>query len=146
MRLKDLRKGSYVDYINVEGKKTRCMVVDINTNDHIVTMRDLGDQSEFYVNCNEKWDLVKDVQTTEVELQKFGFNFDDNQSVYMLPDKGAWIYKCNDDVVVTKYNGIYDLIIRKDDAYYGCKAIHVPSVHLLQKAVKDNYGIDLSYV
>lgn len=146
MRLEDLRKGSYVDYINVEGKKTRCMVVDININDRIATMRELGDQSEFYVNSKEKWDLVKDVQTTEVELRKFGFVYDKDKDVYMLPNKGAWIYKCNDDVIVTKYNGIYDLIIRKDDALYGCKAIHVPSVHLLQKAVKDNSGIELSYV
>ena len=120
------------------------MVVDININDHIVTMRDFGDQSEFYVNINEKWDLVKDVQTTEVELRKFGFNFDVNQSVYMLPDNGAW--KKGENVIVERYNGDYDLLIRKDEAFYGCKAIHVPSVHLLQKAVKDNYGIDLSYV
>ena len=77
MRFEDLRKGSYVDYISVEGKKTRCMVVDININGRIATMRELGNQSEFYVNS---------------------------------------------------------------------KAIHVPSVHLLQNAVKDNYGIDLSYV
>lgn len=144
MRLEDLRKGSYVDYINVEGKKTRCMVVDINANDHIVTMRDLGDQSVFYVNSKEKLDLVKDVQTTEVELQKFGFNFDDNQSVYMLPDKGAW--KKGENVIVKRYNGNYDLLICKDKAFYGCRAIHVPSVHLLQNAVKENYGIDLSYV
>ena len=146
MRLEDLRKGSYVDYISVEGKKTRCMVVDININDRIATMRELGNQSEFYVNSKGKWDLVKDVQTTEVELRKFGFNFDVNKDVYMLPNKGAWIYKYNDDVIISRYNGNYDLIIRKDDAFYGCKAIHVPSVHLLQKAVKENYGIDLSYV
>lgn len=144
MRLEDLRKGSYVDYISVEGKKTRCMVVDININDRIATMRELGNQSEFYVNSKEKWDLVKDVQTTEVELRKFGFNFDVNQSVYMLPDNGAW--KKGENVIVKRYNGDYDLLIRKDEAFYGCKAIHVPSVHLLQNAVKDNYGIDLSYV
>lgn len=144
MRLEDLRKGSYVDYISVEGKKTRCMVVDININDRIATMRELGNQSEFYVNSKGKWDLVKDVQTTEVELRNFGFNFDVNQSVYMLPDNGAW--KKGENVIVKRYNGDYDLIIRKDKAFYGCKAIHVPSVHLLQNAVKDNYGIDLSYV
>lgn len=90
MRFEDLRKGSYVDYISVEGKKTRCMVVDININGRIATMRELGNQSEFYVNSKEKWDLVKDVQTTEVELRKFGFNFDINKDVYMLPGKGAW--------------------------------------------------------
>ena len=146
MRLEDLRKGCYIDYISVEGKKTRCMVVDININDRIATMRELGNQSEFYVNSNEKWDLVKDIQTTEVELRKFGFVYDKDKDVYMLPNKGAWIYKCNNDVIVTKYDGIYDLIIRKDDAFYGCRAIHVPSVHLLQKAVKDNYVIELSYV
>lgn len=144
MRLEDLRKGSYVNYINVEGKKTRCMVVDIKINDRIATMRELGNQLELYVNSKEKWDLVKDVQTTEVELRKFGFNFDVNQSVYMLPDNGAW--KKGENVIVKRYNGDYDLLIRKDEAFYGCKAIHVPSVHLLQKAVKDNYGIDLSYV
>ena len=131
MRFEDLRKGSYVDYISVEGKKTRCMVVDININGRIATMRELGNQSEFYVNSKEKWDLVKDVQTTEVELRKFGFNFDINK---------------DENVIVMRYNGDYDLIIRKDKAFYGCKAIHVPSVHLLQNAVKDNYGIDLSYV
>lgn len=144
MRLEDLRKGSYVDYISVEGKKTRCMVVDININDRIATMRELGNQSEFYVNSKEKWDLVKDVQTTEVELRKIGFNFDVNKDVYMLPGKGAW--KKDENVIVMRYNGDYDLIIRKDKAFYGCKAIHVPSVHLLQNAVKDNYGINLSYV
>lgn len=144
MRLEDLRKGSYVDYISVECKKTRCMVVDININDRIATMRELGNQSEFYVNSKEKWDLVKDVQTTEVELQKFGFNFDDNQNVYMLPDNGAW--KKGEDVIIMRYNGDYDLLIRKDKAFYGCRAIQVPSVHLLQKAVKENYGIELSYV
>lgn len=144
MRLEDLRKGSYVDYISVEGKKTRCMVVDININDRIATMRELGNQSELYVNSKEKWDLVKDVQTTEVELRKFGFNFDVNKDVYMLPGKGAW--EKDENVIVMRYNGDYDLIIRKDKAFYGCKAIHVPSVHLLQNAVKDNYGIDLSYV
>lgn len=144
MRLEDLRKGNYVDYISVEGKKTRCMVVDININDRIATMRELGNQSELYVNSKEKWNLVKDVQTTEVELRKFGFNFDVNKDVYMLPGKGAW--KKYENVIVMRYNGDYDLIIRKDKAFYGCKAIHVPSVHLLQNAVKDNYGIDLSYV
>lgn len=144
MRLEDLRKGSYVDYISVEGKKTRCMVVDININDRIATMRELGNQLELYVNSKEKWDLVKDVQTTEVELRKFGFNFDVNKDVYMLPGKGAW--EKDESVIVMRYNGDYDLIIRKDKAFYGCKAIHVPSVHLLQNAVKDNYGIDLSYV
>ena len=144
MRLEDLRKGSYVDYISVEGKKTRCMVVDININDRIATMRELGNQSELYVNSKEKWDLVKDVQTTEVELRKFGFNFDVNKDVYMLPGNGAW--EKDENVIVMRYNGDYDLIIRKDKAFYGCKAIHVPSVHLLQNAVKDNYGIDLSYV
>ena len=144
MRLEDLRKCSYVDYISVECKKTRCMVVDININDRIATMRELGNQSEFYVNSKEKWDLVKDVQTTEVELQKFGFNFDDNQNVYMLPYNGAW--KKGEDVIIMRYNGDYDLLIRKDKAFYGCRAIHVPSVHLLQKAVKENYGIELSYV
>ena len=144
MRLEDLRKGSYVDYISVEGKKTRCMVVDININDRIATMRELGNQLELYVNSKEKWDLVKDVQTTEVELRKFGFNFDVNKDVYMLPGKGAW--EKDENVIVMRYNGDYDLIIRKDKAFYGCKAIHVPSVHLLQNAVKDNYGIDLSYV
>ena len=63
------------------------MVVDININDRIATMRELGNQSELYVNSKEKWDLVKDVQTTEVELRKFGFNFDVNKDVYMLPNK-----------------------------------------------------------
>lgn len=53
MRFEDLRKGSYVDYISVEGKKTRCMVVDININGRIATMRELGNQSEFYVNSKE---------------------------------------------------------------------------------------------
>ena len=144
MRLEDLRKGSYVDYINVEGKKTRCMVVDININDRIATMRDLGNQSEFYVNSKEKWDLVKDIQTIKTELQKFGFAYDEDKDVYMLPNNGAW--KKGENVIVTRYNCDYDLIIRKDDAFYGCKAIHVPTVHLLQKAVKDNYGIELSYV
>ena len=49
-------------------------------------------------------------------------------------------------VLVTKYNGCYDLIIREDKAFYGCKAIRVPFVHLLQNAVIDNYGFELSYV
>jgi len=143
MRIEDLRNGNYVD-VYVEGKKARYIVVNVDINSQIATLRDWTNRSKFYEVSKDEWNSVKDVLMTESELRKLEFVYDDKKMVYMLPNNGAWVYK--NIVLVTKYNGCYDLIIREDKAFYGCKAIRVPFVHLLQNAVIDNYGFELSYV
>lgn len=145
MRIEDLRKGDYVDLIfNDVGENTRCIVVDISINNREAIIRDLSNQSEFYVDSEEKWNFVKDIQMTESELRNLGFVYNSNKKVYMFPNNGAWEHPFG--IIVTKYNGCYDLILEDNNAFYGCKSIHIPYVHLLQNAVKDNYGLELSYI
>ena len=143
MRIEDLRTGNYVDVVVNNNKvPTRCMVLSINHNDKSAVFRDMTNGSEFPVDTGDKWNLVKDVVTTVKELIELGFIYDQEKSIYMLPTKGAWAIG---NAIVQKYDGRYDLFIEKNDAFYGCKAIAVPSVHLLQNAIADYYGISINY-
>lgn len=145
MRIEDLRKGDYVDLIfNNKSEKTRCMVVHISITNREAIIRELSNQSVFYVDSEEKWNFVKDIQMTESELRNLKFVYNLNKQVYMFPNSGAWEHPAG--IIVTKYNGCYDLILKDNKAFYGCKSIHIPYVHLLQNAVKDNYGLELSYI
>ena len=141
MRIEDLRIGNYVDVVLKENNTTiRCKVQRINHDDKSAVFKDMTNGSEFLVDTEDKWKLVKDVVTTANELTKLGFNYDSEMSVYMLPTKGAWYIG---KAIVQKYNGRYDLFIEKNDAFYGCKAIAVPGIHFLQNALADYYGINI---
>lgn len=145
MRITDLRKGNYVDVLLGEaGIKTRCEILDINEGDCVAKFKDLGNDSEFIMDTADKWKLVNGVPMTDEELRKLGFSFDPEKSVFALPDKGAWV---KGNAIVQKYKGTFDLLISdlKPEAFYGCRAIHVTYVHLLQNAVAKYLGVDLKY-
>lgn len=141
MRIENLRIGNYVDMVvNDNEATTRCKVLCINHNAKSIVFKDITNGSEFLVDTKDKWKLVKDVITTDKELTKLGLIYDSEMSVYMLPTKGAWYIG---KAIVQKYNGRYDLFIEKYDALYGCEAIAVPCIHLLQNALADYYGINI---
>ena len=141
MRIKDLRIGNYVDVVVDDNEATtRCKVLCINHNDKIGVFKDITNGSEFLVDTKDKWKLVKDVITTANELTKLGLIYDSKMSVYMLPTKGAWYIG---KAIVQKYDGRYELFIEKYNAFYGCVAIAVPCIHLLQNALADYYGINI---
>ena len=120
MRIEDLRIGNYVDVVLKENNTTiRCKVQRINHDDKSAVFKDMTNGSEFLVDTEDKWKLVKDVVTTANELTKLGFNYDSEMSVYMLPTKGAWYIG---KAIVQKYDGRYDLFIEKNDAFYGSLA------------------------
>ena len=91
MRIEDLRKGDYVNLIfNDKSEKTRCMVVHISITNREAIKRELSNQSVFYVDSEEKWNFVKDIQMTESELRNLKFVYNLNKQVYMFPNSGAW--------------------------------------------------------
>ena len=111
MRIEDLRIGNYVDVVLKENNTTiRCKVQRINHTEKSAVFKDMTNGSEFLVDTEDKWKLVKDVVTTANELTKLGLIYDSEMSVYMLPTKGAWYIG---KAIVQKYNGRYDLFIEK---------------------------------
>lgn len=85
MRIKDLRIGDYVDVIVLNGiERTLCIVVDINIDECIPTMRNLTNNFEFNVGTKEKWNLVKDISEIGTQLERFCFVHKINEQVYML--------------------------------------------------------------
>ena len=96
--------------------------------------------SEFLVDTKEKWALVKEVATTEIELKNLEFTYDPELYLDMFSIKGAWFkFKA----IVGEHDGIYKLFIESRDALHEYIGIPVPSIHLLQNAVADNYGYRL---
>lgn len=141
MRIDDLRIGNYVDVVDANGAKTRCELFKINKEENFAVFKDMTKTSEFVVDTAEIWNFVKDIPTTAEQLVKLGFKFE-VKPVFMFPDNGAWF---NGSVIVQKYQGVYDLLVADALAFYGCKAIAVPSIHLLQNAIYDTFGIKLHY-
>ena len=128
MRIKDLRIGDYVDVIVLNGvERTLCIVVDINIDECIPTMRNLTNNFEFNVGTKEKWNLVKDISEIGTQLK-------DSVSYIKLTNKYTccliikWIH--HNDVIETKYNGDYGLVIGSIDAFYCCREIPMPFVHI----------------
>lgn len=141
MRIEDLRIGNYVDVVLKENNTTiRCEVQRINHDDKSAVFKDITNGSEFLVDTKEKWALVKEAATTEIELKNLEFTYDPELYLDMFSIKGAWFkFKA----IVGERDGIYKLFIESRDALHEYIGIPVPSIHLLQNAVADNYGYRL---
>lgn len=92
------------------------------------------------VDTKEKWTLVKEVATTEIELKNLEFTYDPELYLDMFSIKGAWFFH---EAIVGKHCDHYELFIEEDAVLHIYKGITVPSIHLLQNAVADNYGYRL---
>lgn len=91
MRIEDLRIGNYVDVVLKENNTTiRCEVQCINHDDKSAVFKDMTNGSEFLVDTKEKWALVKEVATTEIELKNLEFTYDPELYLDMFSIKGAW--------------------------------------------------------
>ena len=148
MRIEDLRIGNYVDVVLKENNTTiRCEVMRIDNMTKSADLKEIDEafkyitnNSEFTVDTKEKWALVKEVATTGNELKNLGFTYDPELYLGMFSIKGAWFkFKA----IVGEHDGIYKLFIESRDALHEYIGIPVPSIHLLQNAVADNYGYRL---
>lgn len=142
MNRNELRKGNYVDVIVQKEPivRTRCQISSLSDDKQKMSLKDLSNNSIFVVDSVDKWKLVEGIVMSDDELRKLGFEYDENKQVYMLLERGAWV---KDGIQVQKYEGIYELVISKPEAYYCCKTKSVSYVHLLQNAVSDIYGYKL---
>ena len=141
MRIEDLRIGNYVDVVLKENNTTiRCKVQRINHDDKSAVFKDMTNGSEFLVDTEDIWALVKEVATTENELKNLGFTYDPGLYLDMFSIKGAWFFH---EAIVGKHCDHYELFIEEDAVLHIYKGITVPSIHLLQNAVADNYGYRL---
>ena len=139
MRIEDLRIGNYVDV--VENNATiRCEVICIDHEAISADFKNIDDNSVFPVDTKEKWVLVNEVATTETELKNLGFTYDPELYLDMFSIKGAWF---KFEAIIGEHDGIYKLFIESRDALHEYIGIPVPSIHLLQNAVADNYGYRL---
>ena len=148
MRIEDLRIGNYVDVVLKENNTPiRCEVIRIDNMTKSADLKEIDEafkyitnNSEFTVDTKEKWALVKEVATTEIELKNLEFIYDPELYLDMFSIKGAWFkFKA----IVGEHDGIYKLFIESRDALHEYIDIPVPSIHLLQNAVADNYGYRL---
>ena len=138
MRIEDLRIGNYVDVVLKENNTPiRCEVQRINHDDKSAVFKDMTNGSEFLVDTEDIWALVKEVATTENELKNLGFTYDPGLYLDMFSIKGAWFFH---EAIVGKHCDHYELFIEEDAVLHIYKGITVPSIHLLQNAVADNYG------
>lgn len=141
MRIEDLRIGNYVDVVLKENNTTiPCEVQRINHDDKSAVCKDMTNGSEFLVDTEDKWALVKEVATTENELKNLEFTYDPGLYLDMFSIKGAWFFH---EAIVGKHCDHYELFIEEDAVLHIYKGIPVPSIHLLQNAVADNYGYRL---
>ena len=141
MRIEDLRIGNYVDVVLKENNTPiRCEVQRINHDDKSAVFKDMTNGSEFLVDTEDIWALVKEVATTENELKNLGFTYDPGLYLDMFSIKGAWFFH---EAIVGKHCDHYELFIEEDAVLHIYKGITVPSIHLLQNAVADNYGYRL---
>ena len=141
MRIEDLRIGNYVDVVLKEKNNTiRCEVIRIDYEAISSDFKDIDDNSIFTVDTKEKWALVKEVATTEIELKNLEFIYDPELYLDMFSIKGAWFFH---EAIVGKHCDHYELFIEEDAVLHIYKGITVPSIHLLQNAVADNYGYRL---
>ena len=118
----------------------RCEVQRINHDDKSAVFKDMTNGSEFLVDTEDIWALVKEVATTENELKNLGFTYDPGLYLDMFSIKGAWFFH---EAIVGKHCDHYELFIEEDAVLHIYKGITVPSIHLLQNAVADNYGYRL---
>ena len=141
MRIEDLRIGNYVDVVLKENNTPiRCEVIRIDYEAISSDFKDIDDNSVFTVDTKEKWTLVKEVATTEIELKNLEFTYDPELYLDMFSIIGAWFFH---EAIVGEHDGIYKLFIESRDALHEYIDIPVPSIHLLQNAVADNYGYRL---
>ena len=141
MRIEDLRIGNYVDVVLKENNTTiQCKVQRINHDDKSAVFKDMTNGSEFLVDTEDIWALVKEVATTENELKNLEFTYDPGLYLDMFSIKGAWFFH---EAIVGKHCDHYELFIEEDAVLHIYKGIPVPSIHLLQNAVADNYGYRL---
>lgn len=138
MRTEDLRIGNYVDVVvNDNGATTRCKVESFAHETNFAELKDITGSSVFSVSTDDKWALVKEVATTENELKNLGFTYDPGLYLDMFSIKGAWFFY---EAIVGKHSDHYELFIEEDAVLHIYKGIPVPSIHLLQNAIADNYG------
>ena len=141
MRIEDLRIGNYVDVVLKENNTPiRCEVQRINHDDKSAVFKEMTNGSEFLVDTEDIWALVKEVATTENELKNLGFTYDPGLYLDMFSIKGAWFFH---EAIVGKHCDHYELFTEEDAVLHIYKGITVPSIHLLQNAVADNYGYRL---
>jgi hypothetical protein len=138
MKIADLRVGNYVFAIIKDmNSKIHCEILEISTQK--CTVKDLENGKIFSIDIEQ----TEGIPMTEDQLTKFGFKYEEDKQVYGLIQKGAWV---KDGIMIQYYKGNGGLLKAKSMAFYGCKKILIPYVHLFQNAVLDNFNLDLKYV
>lgn len=140
MKIENLRIGNYVDVVvNDNGATTRCIVKSFDHETNFAELKDIAGSSVISVSTDDTWALVKEVATTENELKNLGFTYDPGLYLDIFSIKGACFFH---EAIVGKHRDHYELFI-EDAVLHIYKGIPVPSIHLLQNAIADNYGYRL---
>lgn len=89
--------------------------------------------------------MLEEIPFKKGILTKLGFIKDDNYVVFGLPDNGAYIkfIAGYNDIIVKNENGEWVLVIRNDNAFYGCEFHYIPFLHIFQNLVSDYWHINI---
>ena len=148
MKSTELKVGNfvYLDYQN--GCKDVCVVKELDKEKETAILKRLndGEDKDFPILKGEQWDMVKGIPFKKDFLEQVGFVYDSSYRVFGLPDEGAYVkYGVEEnDMIVKKEGGDFVLVVRKDEAEFGCKFIPIPYLHVFQNNVSSN--IDYSSI
>lgn len=137
MKSTELKVGNivYVNFLN--GHKDVCVVKKLDKGVAVLKSLDNAGKEEINISSDEQWKMVEGIPFKKDFLNQMGFVDDSSYRVYGLPDKGAYVkYGVGgNDIIVKKEGGDFVLVIRKDEAKFGCKFIPIPFLHVFQNYV-----------
>lgn len=149
MQSTELKVGNivYVNFLN--GHKDVCVVKKLDKGVAVLKSLDNAGKEEINISSDEQWKMVEGIPFKQDFLNQMGFVDDSSYRVYGLPDEGAYVkfigsLKGPNDIIVKKEEGSFVLVVRKDEAEFGCKFIPIPYLHVFQNNVSSN--IDYSSI
>lgn len=146
MNAKDLRIGDYVHHFsgNITIEQTKVKNIDIENNTiTLVNQR----QNIIEIDTEDKWKQIKPIQLDEKILKQFGYT-NCTKTVYALVNQNVYekeyTFTIRPSIIVTLIyeDGIFKLVQRDDEAFYGCKTTPILYLHILQHSLSDNMCIN----
>lgn len=137
MQSTELKVGNivYVNFLN--GHKDVCVVKKLDKGVAVLKSLDNAGKEEINISSDEQWKMVEGIPFKKDFLNQMGFVDDSSYRVYGLPDEGAYVkYGVGgNDIIVKKEGRDFVLVVRKDEAKFGCKFIPIPFLHVFQNYV-----------
>lgn len=148
MNINDLKTGSVVLVNYQNGIKDVGRIESVDFARGSAQLKIHGDDEPITIDTTDKWNMIEPIPLTKRILNILGFKEDSSHVVYLLPDNGAYVklMPIGNDIIIKNENGEWVIVLRKDEAHFGCRFEFIPFVHIFQNYISEYWGIDYSNI